>query len=1032
MDKSKGFQNLKSDKKFLSKRSKKSEGGFRTMKSKKFLDKTEKNTQIQINDNSNQLVNTRAETPKSGFRTMKSDKFKSKCRIPSKKDLKRIENVAKARKQTVEDVIIFDSLPNGWDTLSTDAEFIPACDMGTVPLCSSITDDASNKGEYLHVNNPYSDDEIEYIRECLDAIGEFKALKVSYAPNMILDYYKDTYGIEWRRNENSKRKYVHIINLIIFFSFKDIQYTFKSDTDYQFYVLTKLERIRRITSKFNKPIPLPYELYLPGKTGHWKWTSISLNIQDISAMQGTNGLKTYYQNVGIDSTDKGYEGKEKSRMDLRLLEDPVKFLKYIRCDTQLSRLKTKTVDFYNRIAELIGIEPREDWGMSTGKIAANMVSDWIANQAGIPVKDVYYNAECNDPEAAYNTDGIGELYKPALYQYTQLGNPESIKQLSHLNRLKNLLYLGMTDGGRCVKERVLIDGLYGVLVDIDIKSCYANGLLNQAFPIGNPKIIFNPMKYKDWEKKYAKKLSPGLWYGRISWKDAPFKQDLLISKEEKQFTSWDYYQQNFGEVVDDKEYDASMYLMTNTVHNAAYTHDQMQVIHKYSTPSELKWIRENAVIESFAFYANNEEIDTLDESLLMIESLDKFGKGGFKYRTKWKKVELKKLIEVLIERRTVHKNILKLYNESPLLCKGNTEVEINYNSINEVPSELVKLWETTGELEGRIAENHFSYIFGVKDKDFHSSTQKFIKLISNTIYGCIASIFFGGNGTGISNYVVGNNITARARTLAWCMAKGLHSLMSVTDGGVFDVNNVLSYKQTGLDIFANVSFEYFSNHRRHIVVEKIPLYGYEIPYNESMMSVLKDKSNHVEQKAWEHLSKIFSKLDIFAKNQFSFEVKNVYTKCILRNKSDYELTNEFIEDKPTIRIRGFRQDDDSQEQLNRMFRSIEHKSNNETIVQKSRRLLGLNEWKNRENLRKNLTPHDEIEVIKSFYALTPLGSRFLDSKHRMEILKEYNKARENNDSDAVARIKELETMRVWTSRPDGLKDNTSRRTKHKK
>ncbi|NJO62534.1 MAG: hypothetical protein HC836_31195 [Richelia sp. RM2_1_2] len=520
-------------------------------------------------------------------------------------------------------------------------------------------------------------------------------------------------------------------------------------------------------------------------------------------------------------------------------------------------------------------------------------------------------------------------------------------------------------------------------------------------------------------KRYSKNLVPGLWVARISWKNASFKQDLLISKEEKHFTAWDFYQQQYGENgSDDKDYDASMYLMLNDINQAAYTHDQMQVIHKYSSNQELGWIRENAIIESFAFYPKDEELDTLDESLLAIKSIDEYRKGGFEYDTGWKRVSLKDVMNILINRRQAHKGLMKHYEDI-------TEFKtISYEKLENLPREIKTFWNELDELENKIKSDNFNYNYSENDKSFHTSTQEFLKLIGNTVYGCIASAFFGGNGTGLSNYIVGNNITARARTLAWCMAKGFHSLMSITDGGVFDANKVLSYRRKSLEIFANAAFEYFTDVSEHQVVEVVPLYGYEISFDASMSEILLDKNNHVEKLGWEHLKNIFGELDIFALDQFSFEVKKVYTECTLRNKSDYILNNEFT-NKQTIRIRGVKQDDNSEEMVQEMFTNIQQKSGNQ-FTQKSKRMLGLGEWRAREELRKELLPHDEVETTKEFFSLTPLGCRFVNSKHRKKVLKAYDTARVKKDAKAIARIKELETMRVYTSRGDGLKDKENK------
>lgn len=931
----------------------------------------------------------------------------------SKENKNRVDRVGKSKK-TATDKAVKLNLPDGCFTLSTDAEFIPVTNLPTVPLCIQFADGANNSKEYLHPNHPYTDRQLNELRTDLDALGETETLHIFEAPNAVLDYYQDTYGVNWRESPTpNKRRYTQIIDLHLFFSFKDLQYNFKSDEDYNFFVLTRLERIRRITSKFNRPIPLPYEIQLPNKQGNKLiWKAVSINILDVSAMQGSKGLSTYLGNVGMSTDDKNeYEGWEKSRMDLRLLENPSRFLRYIRSDVNLHTLKVKTIDFYNQIADLIGVEPRDEWGMSTGKITANMISNWIANQVDLPVEDLFFNSK----NELTNKD-TGKHAKKALYNYNRLANPEAIREMSHLVGNKKLLYLGMTDGGRCVKERVLLDYIKGVLVDIDIASCYASGLLNQLFPIGNPKIIHTFMNYGEWEKKYSKNLVPGLWVARISWKDAPFKQDLLISKEEKQFTAWDFYQQQYGvNGADDKNYDASMYLMLNDVNQSAYTHDQMQVIHKYSSNQELGWIRENAIIESFAFYPKDEEIEILDENLLAIKSIDEYRKGGFEYDTGWKRVDLREVMDILINRRQAHKKLMKYYEDN---VKKNYQTK-EYTPDN-LPWEVKNYWEELGIL----TENNLSYEYSETDFKFHSSIQEFIKLIGNTVYGCIASAFFGGNGTGLSNYIVGNNITARARTLGWCMAKGFHSLMSITDGGVFDANKVISYRRKSLDIFANVAFEYFNDVSENKVVDVISLYSFEIPFNESMSKVLLNKNEHVEKLGWEHLKSIFSELDIFALDQFSFEVKEVYTECTLRNKSDYILKNEFTDEK-IIKIRGVKKDDNSDEMVHQMFANIQEK-NGKQFTQKSKRMLGLGEWRAREELRKELLPHDEVEVIKDFYTLTPLGCRFINSKHRKKVLKAYDTARLKKDAKAIARIKELESMRVYTGRGDGLKDKSTK------
>lgn len=872
--------------------------------------------------------------------------------------------------------------------ISTDAEFSPVTDNPTIPLV--VTFGTTNKdgvaaktGEYIHPNHPYSPDELTKINQSILALGESEnTFRVFSQDIAILDFIKDGYGIESRKLQG-KRKKTFTISLYIFFSFKDIEFLFANNGYYRNEILPQLSRIRRITTPFGKPICLDYEICLPTSRGRMEWHALSINLVDICAMQGAKGLETYMINVGLSTNDKKlYSKTDKADMRSRLLENPGKFLQYIRSDVSLVQIFLKTNEFYNKIAKLIGVDKREEWGLSTGKIVASMVSEWVANKCGLPITDTLGKIE--------DSNGIEREAKGAgFYQYTRLGSPEAAKQMSHLTGLKSILYLGMTDGGRCVKERPHIHHLDGCLIDIDIASCYANGLFNQIFPVGNPKILFKTMKWGDWEKRYKKQLVPGAWVARVTWLNAPFRQDLLISKDDKQFTKWDFYQRQFnGENASDADmqYDATMYLMADDVKHAALTHDLYQVIDKYASNSEKAWIRENAVIECFAFYPASEEVETLDEDILIIDDLESHKGTGFSAITKWQRVELAELMETLIPERQKHKDTMKAVLKKYAAQIATVKTEQGIKNDDDALALILPELELSDYLTAR-------------------STQEFIKLINNTIYGCIASTFFGTNGTGISNFIVGNNITARARTLAWAMAKGLHSVMSVTDGGVFDLNNVINFREKSLGIFEGLSRDIFTDGKRNKTVEVIPLYDHLISQSE-----LKDAVNgtngfvKVEVKSWEHLTNQFGELDIFSSKQFEFEVKKSYTQLQIRNKSDYRLVNE-ITNETTIRVRGLKQNGSNVEVM--IFDDIQNGENNCHHYSGSE-LLGLSDFRENRSTYQKLLPHDQISTEMSYYSFTPLGKRFLNEEHRNTVLRLYDEHKMTNDPKTLLTLTLLE------------------------
>jgi hypothetical protein len=891
----------------------------------------------------------------------------------AKVDINQQKTKLKSLNETVAEIL---ELPDGWDEIGFDTEYLAITDQRTVPFCISLHS-AGNDAEYLHPNSYPSKFEpiMIDVRRKMKIIGELQSLRVFKTPFVILDFLNDIYKIQWRPIKDLQRRRVHTLKMYFFFSFKDLEFLWAKDADFMYYCLQYLERIRRITTKFNKPIALPYEVLLPSQKG-MKWHCLSIELIDLCAMQGSKGLKVYLQNVGLPIDDKSVWDWNKNNNPLDfLIQKPKAFMSYIRGDVKyLKIVHDKTIEFYNDIASTVGVEPSDDWGLSTGRITARIASEWLASR----------------PNVQLPTTGDKETGIKPFYWYNRLASPEAMKQLSHLVGNQALLYLGMTDGGRCVKERSTIDVVNGLLIDIDINGCYGNGLKNQIFPVGNPTIIMFPMKFGDWEKEYSKYLIPGLWVARISWKDAPFKQDLLLSKEEKTFTSWEWYQSHFAENNSDadKQYDASMYMATNQVHMAALNHDLYQVILEYTANSELAWLRENGIIECFAYYDKRDEIDVVVPEMCEQRTIKEIGSCGWNWCTKWVRVELKDLAGTLIDRRASHKDKVKLYNK--YFGKDNKDA-----TLNDVPKyEVIEGIEFTKE-----------------DWLYQNSVQEFIKLIVNTIYGCIASSYFAGDGTGISNFIVGNNITARARTLAWCMAKGLYTLMIVTDGGVFDVNKVAFYRAKSLNIFANVGFEIFSRESNAaIVVDIKPIYDIEISADENMYKIL-NKSCHIQNLAWQHLKTQFSELDIFKYDQFSFEVKKIYTECQIRNKSDYRLYNS-VNGELNTKIRGLSKKNgkDGDDVAASIFEDIAD-GNNSIHELTTKRLLGLSEWREMNSeKRKALLPHDEVSESKKYYSFTPLGCKFVNSKHRKDILRLYEQLRQWEKPELMEQLRLLENV----------------------
>jgi hypothetical protein len=304
----------------------------------------------------------------------------------------------------------------------------------------------------------------------------------------------------------------------------------------------------------------------------------------------------------------------------------------------------------------------------------------------------------------------------------------------------------------------------------------------------------------------------------------------------------------------------------------------------------------------------------------------------------------------------------------------------------------------------------------------------FLKLIINTIYGCIASEFFSVENACVSSVIVGNNITARARCLAWCMSKGFHSAMSITDGGVFDVNNVLVYKKKSLNLLEGLHRDILTENDRRKFCYKHPLMGFELDFNKpecyklmlEKMGIVPDSDNDknkktclniIDKKGWEHLASIFD-IDIFKFNQFEFETKEVYTKLIIHSKVDY-----FLE-KPndggfTIAFRGMAKVWDNvknKKVINPvaldLFKAIENDTPIKVEIDTTE-LLSLSDYqiKKRSDTDYPLLPHDSVSCKKVFYSHSPRGCRVSSLTELNRLNKRYDVSKKSENPVEVSKVK---------------------------
>jgi hypothetical protein len=301
--------------------------------------------------------------------------------------------------------------------------------------------------------------------------------------------------------------------------------------------------------------------------------------------------------------------------------------------------------------------------------------------------------------------------------------------------------LSKCDGGRCRNNQPSIVKIKGNLCDIDISGCYGNGMRIQDYPLGKPIIEDFPVSKNNqylslgqWLKlrKYGKKndeLVDGLWLLRVSSEsNLTYPQDMIPS-----WVDWKVVKKSKKYSEIDTKTGLSK-IFSNQIINGVITSDVADWIFNCCSARQKKELLEKLQVVSAVYYPSYLEFNS---------------------------------IEHLLKARDSH--------------IGKNETVSGNSKINKVESDFYGWYRVNlGDfLVDLLLANRKKY-------PKKHPLNVLYKLITNTLYGVSVSPFFQ-----ISNVVVGNNITARARVCCWALEKSLNGVQSITDGVAFDINKVV-------------------------------------------------------------------------------------------------------------------------------------------------------------------------------------------------------------------------------------------------
>jgi len=428
-----------------------------------------------------------------------------------------------------------------------------------------------------------------------------------------------------------------------------------------------------------------------------------------------------------------------------------------------------------------------------------------------------------------------------------------------LKKSSTTLYNAKVDGGRCWNAKPRNVSLKAPIADADMTGCYVVALINQQFPIGRPAPIEFPIDSdrNDYPtlgkvlKEFRGELVPGLWQMRVSLRPGyrlKYEQDYLVSwyppkdvskmpcDTNLQAVEW-WTEDNIGITK----------ILTESIHKAVITEEFLEWLDCAASEKQRAELLDNLLVESGLLYPACERRNTIGEVL----EAQAIHKGKNKWSMKARRGKTK---------------IIKIEEE----CHA-------WYGVNLGDLLVTKLKEKR--------EEH-------PDK---SPMNVLYKLCGNTVYGVMVSPFFD-----ISNVVVGNNITATARSMAWCMEKALGLFQTITDGGAFELNKVVYGKGrrlTAVSIFrtdlpdrtAHYSLRpiggcdrienWLDNGRLGLIIHK---------NGESKMLDNESARKWVANSVSEHIQQTFPNFPVT--KLFQFKIKDIFDGIATQGASNYKFS----------------------------------------------------------------------------------------------------------------------------------------------
>jgi hypothetical protein len=557
------------------------------------------------------------------------------------------------------------------------------------------------------------------------------------------------------------------VELLLFFSPRDVEYAVGWDSWSEALKNGRVTQHRGLSGRFGSgPAVRLRDLF--------GWTGRDRGLADLAAA------------LGVAAGEKSLMDEYKANMARGLRERPTEFLRYAVSDvTMLPKIYGAFVGLLNdTLSDTLGVPDEylfrpESIPMSVGRVVYDCFLSWLSTRLEdrlayvlCLVKLGYLDTSADyddylaarkrrwhlvgkardrDAVRALGDDPVDRVFLRALvrdrYNFTPL-NAASVTWWAGRAKTETCLFNALVQGGRCNNE-MPSDCVTGPGLDVDLSSCYGSALRHLVYPVGVPCVL----SYKPNEKRptlgefldsWGGELVPGLWQVVVSGK-LPFDQDLVPSTL--------LTPARVAGAARRGELEGHSAFLRREVRNGVLTNDVLKALLAVASNQEWKGLMKLEVVTA-AFYkaSDRREQEQWVDDILAADVPD----------------------------------------ATPCLDAG------------ERPDARPTLWHGVAldGFTGRLVDERTRLKDRARQGDQAAGPRDaIVKLLVNTLYGDVASRFFP-----ISNTVLANNVTAKARVGAWMLAKALGLRQCITDGGFYCPDAVPHWKgkRPGLAALSNL------------------------------------------------------------------------------------------------------------------------------------------------------------------------------------------------------------------------------------